>query len=444
MFIVTLADKNHEQPDITHALGKFHNPETQPFLTLVSLSNMKLPNTAYILLWFPKPSETFVFSEVKNLLDLGLPVFVYTLYGKLKKNLSSEMNTYGGSVLRLGISSTFFLPLFVFYWLLKTPTKTIQLMNIVLFRKWTGIEKTAENGWACFCAFYLAYRFEKDEIEHIHAPWGCGCATAAWFASSLTNIPFSFTIRAWDIYPPDSLILEKTRDALFIRSETQYNINYLKNITGCSGDKLHLTYNGVPMKRGSKTPTQIKSPYQLLAVGRLVGKKGYEYLLKACKILKDNAMDFHLDLVGDGIYLSRLKRLCKSLELNQNVTFHGFQPYEKIPEFFKQADLFIMPCIIHQSGDRDGIPTVLLESLLNHVPVITTPVSGIPELIEDGVTGSLVSPEDPTAIAEAITLLITDKEKATAMARRGNQKVLDLFHAAKNHKKVLSLYNKHI
>ena len=250
------------------------------------------------------------------------------------------------------------LPVFVFYWLLKTPSKTVRLIATTLFRNWKGIEKTAENGWACLCAFYLAYLFKKDQIKHIHAPWACGCATAAWFASTLTDIPFSFTIRAWDIYPPDSLIQEKTRDAIFIRSETQYNIDYLQKLTGCSRTKLHLTYNGVPMHEGKSKPSEIKPPYQLLAVGRLVGKKGYTFLLYACKLLVDKQISFHLNIVGDGGDHNKLTRQCSSLGIESHVTFHGFKPYDQIPKYFEQADFFIMPCIIHSSGDRDGIPTV--------------------------------------------------------------------------------------
>jgi colanic acid/amylovoran biosynthesis glycosyltransferase len=411
---------------------------------VILLPEKSLAKTAYVLLWFPKPSETFVFSEVKSLLGFGLPLSVYTLYGKTKKNLSSEMKTYYGQVFRVGLYKILFLPIFVAYWLLRSPGKTIQLVVLLLLRRWKGIEKTAENIWACLCAFYLAYRFERDGIKHIHAPWACGCASAAWLASQLTHIPFSFTIRAWDIYPPDSLIKEKTRDAIFIRSETQYNIDYLTKFTGCSIAKFHLTYNGVSTPSATIESREMAPPYQLLAIGRLVGKKGFKYLLHACSLLKERSIDFHLHFVGDGLYLPRLKLLCRSLELKRHVTFHGFQPYEKIPEFFRRADIFIMPSIVHSSGDRDGIPTVIMESLLHHVPVITTPISGIPELIENGITGILVPQKDPAAIADAICLFISDKKKATAMAMRGHEKILKLFDKKKNHNKVLSLYKNYI
>ena len=406
---------------------------------------MKLPNTAYILLWFPKPSETFIFSEITSLTNLGLPISVYTLYGKLEKNLSSDMRSYRGRVIHLGMKSIVVHPLFICYWLFRSPAQTVRLIASTLFRKWKGVEKTAENGWALLCAFFLAYRFEKDQIQHIHAPWACGCATAAWFASSLTGIPFSFTIRAWDIYPPDSLIGIKSRDALLVRSETQYNINCLHEQIGCSKDKMHLTRNGVPMHESEHQPQKVvTAPFQLLAVGRFVGKKGYQYLFRGCEILRNKGVDFHLDMVGDGNRLNELKRLSSSLGLASYVTFHGFQPYDQIPKYFRQADFFIMPSIIDSSGDRDGIPTVLLEALLYYVPVVATPVSGIPELVEDGVTGLLVPPKDPDAIAEAVLQLISDQDIGATMAKNGHDKVVNLFNAQQNHQHVLALYNKYL
>jgi len=403
------------------------------------VSEKELPKTAYILLWFPKSSETFIFSEVKNLLSYGLPVSVYTLYGRWKKDLSREMLSYHGKIVRLGVWWTGILPFFVLYWLLRSPVKTGRLAGLILCRRWKGLEKTAENLWACLCGFYLAYRFEKEKVQHIHAPWASGCATAAWLIFRLTDIPFSFTIRAWDIHPPDSLIHEKTRDACFVRSNTRYNIGFLHSLTSCSPKKLHLVYNGLSMAAEKKNPVLMEAPYRLLAVGRLVEKKGYEYLLQAAALLKEQGIDFSLKIVGDGPCRGKLTRLHRSLQLESHVTFCGFQPYEKMPDYYRNADIFVMPCVIHSSGDRDGIPNALMEALVHAVPIISTPVSGIPELIEDGVTGRMVPERDPFALADAIVMYTGDRQKALKMAEHGHKRVLEMFDTERNHKKVLAL-----
>ncbi|MFA5193046.1 MAG: glycosyltransferase, partial [Verrucomicrobiia bacterium] len=277
---------------------------------------MKLPRTAYVLLWFPKPSETFIFREVVNLRKVGLPLKIFTLYGELTRGLSEEMRGVSADAERLGIHYLGHALPEVLYWWKRDRKRVVELFRTVLWRRWRGLEKTGESLWASLCAFRLARRFEEEQIEHIHAPWACGPATAAWIASRLTGIPFSFTCRAWDIYPPDSVLRDKLRDAAFVRSETQANIRHLAAVCEADTAKMHLTYNGVPLAKHAEAPATMTPPYQLLAVGRFIDKKGYEFLLRACKQLADGGMDFHLTLAGDGPRKSRLKRLAHDLGLD--------------------------------------------------------------------------------------------------------------------------------
>ncbi|MCX6899834.1 MAG: glycosyltransferase [Verrucomicrobia bacterium] len=401
---------------------------------------MNLPRTAYVLLWFPKPSETFVFREVVNLRKAGLPLKVFTLYSTLTQALSEEMRGASADVERLGIRHLGRALAGVLYWWKRDRKRIMALFREVLWRRWRGLEKSGESLWAFLCAFWLARRFEEERIEHIHAPWASGPATAAWVASRLTGIPFSFTCRAWDIYPPDSALCDKLRDAAFVRSETEANIQHLA--TTCEADtaKIHLTYNGVPLVSHAEAPVAMQPPYRLLAMGRFVGKKGYEFLLHACKHLADDGVDFHLTLAGDGARAFQLKRLARDLGLGGRVSFPGFVSYDAVSGLFRAADIFIMPSVVHASGDRDGIPTVIMEALTHRVPVIATNVSGIPELIEDGVTGLLIPEKDPAAIARAALRLINDRSAALAMAEQGRAKVRELFDPERNHKKVLELY----
>ncbi|MBI5683463.1 MAG: glycosyltransferase [Verrucomicrobia bacterium] len=401
---------------------------------------MNLPRTAYVLLWFPKPSETFVFREVINLRKAGLLLKVFTLYGELTRALSGEMRAASADVERLGVRHLGCVLAGVLHWWRRDPKRTVALIREVLWRRWHGLEKTGESLWAFLCAFHLARRFEEERIEHIHAPWAGGPATAAWVASRLTGIPFSFTCRAWDIYPPDSALSDKLRDAAFVRSETQANIKHLAASCGADTAKIHVTYNGVPLTTHAEAAVTMKPPYQLFAMGRFVGKKGYEFLLRACKLLADDGVDFHLTLAGDGPRAFQLKRLAHKLGLGGRVSFPGFVAYDDVSDLFRAADIFIMPSVVHASGDRDGIPTVIMEALTHRVPVIATSVSGIPELIEDGVTGLLIPEKDPAAIARAVKRLASDRSSALALAERGRAKVRDLFNPERNHKKVLELY----
>ena len=256
----------------------------------------------------------------------------------------------------------------------------------------------------------------------------------------ISGIPFSFTARAWDIYPPDGIIKEKIRDAMFVRSETNHNIGHLAQFADGSTEKIVLTYNGVPLKAENESPVAMIPPYSLLALGRFVGKKGYGYLISACKILKDAEFDFHLPLAGDGPLMKKLKRLTRSMGLADRIFFPGFVTYERISELFHSADVFVMPSIVHSSGDRDGIPTVIMESLLHRVPVIATDVSGIPEMIEDGVTGLLIPQKDSAALAQAIIDLAKDRKNAIRMAELGRARVFEKFNPVENHANVFRLF----
>jgi glycosyltransferase involved in cell wall biosynthesis len=401
---------------------------------------MEVPRLAYILLWFPKPSETFIFREVETLWEMGVDLKVFTLYGRLTRHVSRAMRAADGRVERLGPAGIRYLPGDLAWWHRRRPGLARRLLRTVLLRRPRGWEKTGENAWALLCAFRLARRFLEEGIEHIHAPWASGPATAAWLASRLTGLPFSFSARAWDIYPADNLLAEKTAAAVFVRSETQHNIPYLQRLTGCEWDKLHLTYNGVTLRVPGRAPVRMRPPYRLLALGRFVGKKGYRYLVEACRCLRDDGLDIRLTLAGDGPEMGRLKRLTSRLELDGVVSFPGFVSHDRVSGLFREADVFVMPSVVHATGDRDGIPLVLMEALLHRVPAVATNVSGIPELIQDGRTGRLVPEKDRVALAAAIRDMLADRDRSLELAEHGRRLVQDRFDPQANYRRVRELF----
>ena len=405
---------------------------------------MTQPRISYVLLWFPKPSETFIFREVANLLELGLDLQVFTLYGPLTRDLSSEMQSFSLRVERLGLPYLKSAWQNFLFWWIKQPAVTWRIFKTVVFRRRRGPEREGESLWGALCGFYLARRFQEEKITHIHAPWASGPATAAWVAAQLTGIPFSFTGRAYDVFTPDSLLRQKIRHAAFVRGESRAVIQQLNSLTDRKSGKFRLTYNGVPLTAPALAPVAMQQPYRLLALGRLVSKKGFDFLISACKILKDGGVDFRLTLGGGGPRERQLKQLARHLGLAAQISFPGFISHDRVSEQFCQADIFLMPCIIEASGNRDGLPTVILEALLHRLPVIATDVAGIGEVIEDGVTGLLIPQKDPQAIAEAVLRLIRDREAALALAERGRSRICRDFNAELNHRRVLELFQKSI
>jgi colanic acid/amylovoran biosynthesis glycosyltransferase len=398
------------------------------------------PKTAYILLWFPKPSETFIFREVMNLWRMGLPLKVYALYGELKKLLSPEMASVSDRVTRLGIPFLRHAASDIAYWWKRDRSTVRKLFRTVPVRRWRSVEVGGENIWAFFAGFYLARLFEDEGIEHIHAPFANGPATAAWIASTLTGIPFSFTGRAVDMYPPDGALHEKARASVLVRCNTRSNIEYLQGFTDGQREKVRLIYNGYPLKEFRTAPVPMKPPFRILSLGRFARFKGYDVLLHAARILEDAGLDFQFTMAGAGPEGLRLKWLRRQLRLGRRVSFPGYVTHDRVPDLFCSADVFVMPSVIHPTGERDGIPNVVMEALLHRVPVVATDLAAITEVIVNRETGLLVPSGDPVALARAIQEMTGDRESALTMACNGNARVLEQFDPEQNHRKVLDLY----
>jgi len=160
------------------------------------------------------------------------------------------------------------------------------------------------------------------------------------------------------------------------------------------------------------------SPLKLMAVGRFARTKGFDVLLKACKLLKDRGVAFKLTLVGAGFQGPTLQRLRKRLGLEDCVDMPGFLPHDQLTYLLKNHDMLVVPSVVHSTGDRDGIPNVIMEALSHRLPVVATDVCGIPEVIRHGETGLVVCQKDPEALAAAISDTASDRERAVSMDAR--------------------------
>ncbi len=401
---------------------------------------MALPRIAYILLWFPKPSETFIFREVVNLWQLGLPLQVFTLYGELRRHLSPEMAAVSPRVVRLGTKVAKNFPEDLRYWARRRPEVSRWLWRTVPLRKWRSLEVGGENLWAFLCGFFLARRFAAAGFDHIHAPWGNGPATAAWVASRLSGIPFSFTGRAIDVRPPDGALPEKIADSVLVRAESRDKLAYLQGVAPRHSHKMVLTYNGVPLNGHREAPVPLRPPYRLLALGRFARFKGFEVLLQAARLLQEQGVDFHLTLAGAGPRGPQLRLLTRWLGVAERVSFPGFVTHDRVADLFCNADIFVMPSIVHPTGESDGLPTVILEALAHRLPVVATEVAGIAEVVRPGETGWLVPPGNPTALAAALARVVSDRPTALTLASRGRSLVQKVFDPGCCHQRVLDIF----
>ncbi|MDR1777548.1 MAG: glycosyltransferase [Desulfovibrio sp.] len=405
------------------------------------------PKIAYILLWFPLSSETFIFREVKSLLALGLPIQVYTMYGESLAGCSAEMRAFPGPVRHYGIMVTLSVLAAFFRALMRRPHNVIALLREGFFHKMRDVEALGENLWCFMAGFLLAEHCRDQNITLIHACWANGPATAAWVASHLTGIPFAFTGRAGDVYPEDGLLREKSRDAIFVRTNNLANVRWLRQFCPHDqADKIHLVYNSLTFVGDAQiSPREERSDdvFRILAVGRFARTKGFPELFSALARLRRERLPVRLTLVGDGRWRGRLLRQLRRMRLRDIVDMPGFIPHDEILAFMRSHDLLVVPSVVHSNGDRDGIPNVIMEALVCGLPVVATDVNGIPEVIRNNETGLLVPQRNPTAMADALRRMLENRERARSMAEAGKALVKQMFDSKKNITMLRNLYISH-
>jgi glycosyltransferase involved in cell wall biosynthesis len=280
---------------------------------------------------------------------------------------------------------------------------------------------------------------KNDGYTHLHAHFVDRAAIVAFIASKLLKIPYSLTAHAADIYVSPVMLKEKIMNAKFVTTCTKYNKAYLENHLNC---KINLIYHGIDLEEKIEFKNKyLKKKKIILSIGQLKEKKGFKYLIKACEILKDKNIDFYCEIIGEGPERENLETLIKDLHLKDFVCLKGAMTHKKVMEKFNDATIFVLSCVPAKNMDRDGIPNVLLEAMLNSVPVISTKFSGIPEVIQNGINGLLVDPEDYNALAESIVKLLASQELRKSLASSGKKIIKRKFDINKNTEKLFELFN---
>ena len=279
-------------------------------------------------------------------------------------------------------------------------------------------------------AVYLAHWIRKKGVDHLHAYWATYPAAVALAASEIAQVPFSFTGHAHDIYLDTTHLRQKIERACFTSTCTQRNRDYLETVAaGLPPEKIMVTYHGLSLEQFAVNGKKRNETFQILSVGTLQPHKGFNFLFHALRILKDRGLKFHATIVGGGPLRSDLERHLQLLGLEEEVTMAGPLKQAEIIPYYKEADLFIL---MAQPEWHWGIPNVLIEALAAKTPVITTRFGSVEELVEEGVTGLLVPPKDPQALAQAVERLYQNESFRRSLAEAGHGRVVEQFDLKKN------------
>jgi glycosyltransferase involved in cell wall biosynthesis len=396
----------------------------------------------YLLKTFPKVSETFILNEILGLERQGVSLEIFSL----TRPAETEFQCVSAKVR----APVWYLPYGFASWALpslraharlwrRDPRRYAKAVRLIAGRK---------EGLTLFKflkAGFLASLLEERGIQRLHAHFANVPAAMAELVHLLTGIPFSFTAHAKDIYLSDHEILNrKIHHAEFVLTCTEYNRAFLQSVS-TNGTPIHRLYHGLDLDRFQPALPDPGSADEtvpvLLSVGRLREKKGFPVLLHACRLLKERGRRFRCQIVGYGPLQPELERMIQAHGLTDCVFLLGKKPHAEVLDLYRQATVFVLPCQIAGDGDRDGIPNVLLEAMAMQVPVISTDVSGIPELIDHMNNGLTVPPENPVTLAQAIAHLLDTPTLRVALARAGRDRVSERFSQSSAIKTLHTLFN---
>jgi glycosyltransferase involved in cell wall biosynthesis len=271
----------------------------------------------------------------------------------------------------------------------------------------------------------LAREAAREGVDHVHAHFASHPATAAWVVHRLTGTPFSFTAHANDLFVAPVLLERKAADARFVAAVSEYNRRYL--LDRCPGARVELVHCGVDVERLSPHELDGRAADQVLCVASLQPKKGHADLVDAVALLAERRPGVSLELVGEGPERERIESRARERGVAARVRLLGARPAEEVRDRLARARAFALPSVRLPSGRMEGIPVALMEAMAAGVPVVATRLSGTPELVQDGVTGLLVEPHAPEALAAALERLLSDADLAAELSRNARALVEQSF-----------------
>ena len=283
-------------------------------------------------------------------------------------------------------------------------------------------------------AIYIGVRLQEMEVRHVHAHFAGMAARTAFWINKFFGITFSFTGHANDIFAPGDFEIglgTLMESAKAIITVSDYAAGFLKEQFPDSVEKIHRVYNGLDLAQ-FKCADFSSATCSIVAVGRLIEKKGFADLIRACEMLKDRGQQFHCWIIGDGPLEMELRAQIGQLRLDKYVTLAGPQPQAEIISRLAAARVLVLPCIAEKSGAKDNLPTVIMEAMAAGLPVVSTPIGGIPEMVLENETGFLVPTGEPAALADAIEKVIVDPSRAQKLGQNAYDRAQTLFSIKKN------------
>lgn len=399
---------------------------------------------AYVMSRFPKLTETFVLGEMQAVEELGVDVVLYPLLRQREAVVHPDAVPL--------CERARFQP-FLSWPILRSQLAFLrQSPRIYLGTLWELLRRT----WGSLNFFvgalgifpkvaHAARLMGAEGVAHVHCHFSNHPAAAGFVIHRLTGIPFSFTAHGSDLHVDRRMLCAKVGEAAFVVAVSDYNRDVIVEECGEeAGQKIVVLHCGVDTEFFRPTePEADEGPWSILSVGKLHEVKGQTYLVEACRLLVEAGIDVVCTLVGDGPDRGAIARQIADSGLDGHVKILGERDRVQVAALLGKAHAVAAPSVPTKSGKREGIPVVLMEAMSAGVPVVASRLSGIPELVEDEVTGLLVPPRDPTALAHALRRLHDEPALRERLALAGRDKVKREFDVRANAAELVRHFRTH-
>ncbi len=404
------------------------------------------PAVAYMMSRFPKLTETFVLYEILALEKQGIRVEIFPLIHHHEptihpeaKNLLPRLHFAGFVDLAVLRSNAIMMA--------AAPRAWFRALWSVIHGNIGSRDFLLKSLTIFPQSVHFAREMQRMGICHVHAHFATYPTMGAYIVHMLTGIPFSFTAHAHDIQMDQTMLAAKVRAAAFVIAISRYNKQMLVDLAGQgTTDKIHVIHCGTDLSR--ITPVHDATPagsrLEIICVASFKDMKGHDILVRALAMLRDRGTDFRCRLVGDGPLRGQTREMIARYGLDDRVVVCGPKPGQEVRTMVAASHVLVLASVRGRRGDMDGIPVVFMEAMAAGLPVVGSRLSGIPELVEDGVTGYLTEPGDRAGVADALERLGNDPELRKRMGMAGRRKVEREFDLHANADALAGLFLQHM
>lgn len=354
----------------------------------------------YVLSMYPKYTETFIQREITELKKQGRDVVIVSLKKSKEKsdNKVFYSNIFDYRILLANL-----------YFIFKSPKTYFKMIYNTLSNLQIGSKDTFKQLYTIQKSILFAYILRKANINHVHSHFAKMATTSSYVIATLLKLNFTFTVHAFDIFERDfdGLMSLKLKESKTVVCISQYNVNYIKEhfINLAPHVKFEVIRCGMPSSEIGKKDTSFEGKLRIVSTGSLLEKKGHYYLICAVKELINEGYDIELDIIGNGPLRKSLNTLIGGIK---EIRLLGQLNVEEVLKKVEKSHMFILASVNSHTGDRDGIPVSLMEAMAKGKIVVSTFVSGIPDLIKDNVNGFLVPERNIDALKEKILLVMRE------------------------------------